>query len=53
MTKKETNHGAGRGELYPEYDLSNLGKPVRGKYAKVYKGRTNLALLSPDVAATR
>jgi len=51
--EKKTNNRTGHGELHPEYDLSNLGKPVRGKYAKVYEGRTNLLLLSPDVAAGR
>jgi hypothetical protein len=37
-------------ELRPEYDLSNLGKPVRGKYASEYQKGTNLVLLDKDVA---
>ena len=37
-------------ELRPEYDLSQLKGGVRGKYASKYKERTNLILLSPDVA---
>jgi hypothetical protein len=40
-----------RDELRKEYDLSKLGDGVRGKYATRYKARTNLVLLSPDVAA--
>ncbi len=34
-----------------EYRREELGKGVRGKYYKEYKKRTNLVLLSPDVAA--
>ena len=37
-------------ELRREYDLSKLKDGVRGKYAARYKRRTNLVLLSPDVA---
>jgi hypothetical protein len=39
-----------RAELRPEYDLSNLKGGVRSKYTARYKARTNLVLLSPDVA---
>lgn len=38
-------------ELRPEYLRSDLGKGVRGKYLKRFRSGTNLALLSPDVAA--
>jgi hypothetical protein len=38
-------------ELRPEYNLRKLLKGgVRGKYAKRYRGGTNLVLLEPDVA---
>jgi len=38
-------------ELRPEYDLRELLKAgVRGKYAKRYRGGTNLVLLASDVA---
>ena len=39
-----------RDELRPEYQRSELGKGVRGKYYKSYQEGTNLVLLSPDVA---
>ena len=38
------------GDPRAEYDLSKLGKPVRGKYAEAYKKGTNLVLLDEDVA---
>lgn len=38
-------------ELRPEYEMKSLLKDgVRGKYAKEYRGGTNLVLLEPDVA---
>jgi hypothetical protein len=37
-------------ELRREYDLSKLGKGVRGKYLARFRSGTNLVLLSPDVA---
>jgi hypothetical protein len=37
-------------ELRPEYNLSQLGEGVRGKYVARYRPRTNLILLDPDVA---
>ena len=40
----------GSDELRREYNLSDLGQGVRGKYFKQYRKGTNLALLSPDVA---
>lgn len=40
-----------RDELRREYDFAAMGPGVRGKYAKAYRHRTNLVLLSPDVAA--
>jgi hypothetical protein len=49
MKKKTTNEM--KDELRPEYDLKSLLKGgVRGKYAKKYRGGTNLVLLDPDVA---
>ena len=35
----------------PEYKRSDLGEPVRGKYAKRYQQGTNVVPLAPDVAA--
>jgi hypothetical protein len=37
-------------ELRPEYDLSELKNPVKGKYAARYQEGTNLVRLEPDVA---
>ena len=37
-------------ELRAEYNLSELGGGVRGKYLARYRSGTNLVLLSPDVA---
>ena len=37
-------------DLRPEYDFSKLGKPVRGKYAEMYKRGNNSVLLDEDVA---
>lgn len=37
-------------ELRPEYNLSELKNPVRGKYAERYQQGTNLVRLEPDVA---
>lgn len=37
-------------DLRPEYDFSNLGKSVRGKYAETYKQGSNLVLLDEDIA---
>ena len=36
-------------DLRPEYDLAALGAGVRGKYAKLLKG-TTLVALQPEVA---
>ena len=38
-------------EMRKEYKREDLGKGIRGKYFEEYKKGTNLALLSPDVAA--
>lgn len=38
-------------ELRSEYRREDLGKGVRGKYLKAYRGGTNLVLLRPEVAA--
>lgn len=37
-------------ELRPEYDLSELKRGVKGKYAQRYKEGTNLILSESDVA---
>jgi hypothetical protein len=34
-----------------EYDLSQLGEGVRGKFYDQYRAGTNLALLAPEVRA--
>ena len=44
-TKKRAN------ELRPEYDLTTLPRPVRGKYFKRATAGTNLVLIEPDVAS--
>jgi hypothetical protein len=41
---------AGRDELRPEYDLSQLKGGVRGKYYKQATAGTNLVLIEPDLA---
>ena len=46
--KKKSN--SGRDELRAEYDFSQLGGGVRGKYAKRYQQGTNVVPLAPDVA---
>jgi hypothetical protein len=48
--KKRTEKRRLGDELRREYDLSKLKGGVRGKYVARYKRRTNLVLLSPDVA---
>lgn len=48
--KRRTEKRKHRDELRPVYDLSKLGKGVRGKYTARYRAGTNLVLLSPDVA---
>lgn len=37
-------------DLRPDYDFSELGKPVRGKYAEAYQRGSNLVLLDEDIA---
>ncbi len=37
-------------KLRPEYDLSRLGRGVRGKYYRQAKAGTNLVLIEPDLA---
>lgn len=37
-------------ELRSEYDFSQLGEGVRGKYIERYRKGTNSVLLAPDVA---
>ncbi len=37
-------------DLRPEYDLTKLGKPIRGKYVKRLGERKRLVVLEPDVA---
>jgi hypothetical protein len=38
-------------EIREEYDLTQLGQGVRGKYYEGYLAGTNLALLAPEVRA--
>ena len=49
--KKKTEKQRPPDDLRREYDLSKLEGSVRGKYTARYKSRTNLVLLSPEVAA--
>ena len=37
--------------LRREYRRSSLGRAVRGKYFKAYRGGHNLVLLKPEIAA--
>jgi hypothetical protein len=37
-------------ELRPEYNRSDFGEIVRGKYANRIKEETNVVLLEPDIA---
>ena len=39
-------------DLRPEYDLTKLGKPIRGKYVKRLGDSKHLVVLEPDVAKT-
>ncbi|MEO5926154.1 MAG: hypothetical protein ABIR70_20195 [Bryobacteraceae bacterium] len=39
-------------DLQPEYDLTKLGRGVRGKYFKRATAGTNLVLIEPDLATT-
>jgi hypothetical protein len=48
--KKNSERQKANDLLRREYDLSELGSGVRGKYAARYRKGTNLVLLSPDVA---
>jgi hypothetical protein len=51
MRTKKRNSSVG-GDLRTEYDLSTLGRGVRGKYYSRAVAGTNLVLLEPDVAAS-
>lgn len=48
---KMDNSQSDQDDLRPEYDLSQLGGGVRGKYADRFRAGTNLALLAPEVRA--
>ena len=37
-------------DLRPEYDLTKLGKPIRGKYVTRLGNSKHLIVLEPDVA---
>lgn len=37
-------------DLRPEYDLTKLGKPVRGKYVKRLGESKHLVVIEPDAA---
>ncbi len=47
---KNHEHKAPDDDLLPEYNLTALGQPVRGKYLARLQDGTNLARLDPDVA---
>jgi hypothetical protein len=47
--KKITRSQFNKDDLRPEYDLSQLKGPVRGKYVERFNAGTNLVLLAPDV----
>jgi hypothetical protein len=47
--QKETNQEL-EDDLRPEYDFTQMGQGVRGKYVDRYQPRTNVVLLDPDVA---
>lgn len=47
---KKDNDNEMDDELRPEYDFSQLGQGVRGKYVERYRAGTNLVLLDADVA---
>jgi hypothetical protein len=49
MTTKKASR-AGQDELRPEYDLSKLGRGVRGKYLERAVAGTNLVLIEPELA---
>jgi hypothetical protein len=36
-------------DLRPEYDLTKLGKGVRGKYYKRYQESSNVVVIDPDL----
>ncbi|MDZ4658752.1 MAG: hypothetical protein SH868_14345 [Bythopirellula sp.] len=36
-------------DMRDEYDLTQLGEGVRGKYYERYQAGTNLALLAPEI----
>jgi hypothetical protein len=38
-------------DLRPEYDVSKLGKGVRGKYAARYREGSNVVVIDPDLTA--
>ncbi|MBI4423460.1 MAG: hypothetical protein HY554_07030 [Elusimicrobia bacterium] len=40
-----------RDDLRREYRRSDLGRGVRGKHLKAYRGGSNLVHLKPDIAA--
>lgn len=40
-----------RDGLRAEYGRSDLGRGVRGKHLKAYRGGSNLVRLKPDIAA--
>ena len=36
-------------ELLPEYQREDFGEMVRGKYAKRYKGASNVVVIAPEI----
>lgn len=47
---KKASKKSSSDDLRPEYDCAQLKGGVRGKYAKRFRGGTNLVCLAPDVA---
>jgi len=47
--QKENNHEL-EDELRSEYDLTQMGEGIRGKYVDRYRLGTNVVLLEPEVA---
>jgi hypothetical protein len=48
---KKASNRKPSGDLRPEWDLSRLGRGVRGKYYARATAGSNLVLIEPDLAA--
>jgi hypothetical protein len=49
--KKASNRRKPADDLRPEYDLTRLGRGIRGKYHARATSGSNLVLIEPDLAA--